>query len=117
MSKLRLTKDVGVHELALIHEACKFCFQTLDGFLVLVMLILPVLKDGVLLGNLRLKILDLFVRRFLNSFEGLLVKLEDFLALLLQHLNLIFQDVHILVNFKDLLGLDNFFCKGQYAKL
>ena len=49
MKKLRLTEDVGVNKLALIYEASKFCSQTLDGFLVLVMLILPVLEQEVLL--------------------------------------------------------------------
>ena len=88
MRKLRLTKDVGVNKLALIDEAGKLCSQTLDGFLVLVMLILLVLEHEVLLRNLRLKIFDFFAGRFLVRFDGLVVKLEVFLALLLQHLNL-----------------------------
>ena len=113
MNKLRLTKDVGVDKLALIHEASKFCSQPLDGLLVLVMLVLPVLKDGVLLGNLRLKILDFLAGRFLIRSDGLLVTLEVLLALLLQHLDLILQDVHILVNSEDLLGLLNFICKKE----
>ena len=111
--KSRLTEDVGVHELALVRNVGKLDSQTLDGLLILVMLILPSLEHGVLLRNLRLKILDLFVGGFLVRFDGLLVQLEVFLALFLQHINLALQGRHVLVDFEDLICLGDFLCEGR----
>ena len=81
MKKLRLTKDVRVNKFALIHEARKFCLKTLDDFLVLVMLNLPVLKHMVLVGNLLLEIIDLFLGGFLIGLECGFMGLDVFITL------------------------------------